>query len=266
MIEKTFYFLAGLPRSGSTVLASILNQNETIYTTPTSPLLDLLFLNEQAWRKNPSVIAASHPNQLVSISEAIINGCWDHVPQNIIIDKHRAWGRNLGAINQIFHKKPKLIITVRDIPSIIASFMTLLRNSKQKPHYIDQLLKSKNMFPMDTNRADVLWSDFIFDTWDSFKTAWEFDKSSLLLVDYDQLVSDPKTTMLQVYEFLGLPAFDHDYENIKSTTADDDLMAWGIENLHTIRSSLKKTAESPKKILGDSIFNKYKNMRLEFWK
>ena len=27
MIEKDFYFLAGLPRAGSTALASILNQN-----------------------------------------------------------------------------------------------------------------------------------------------------------------------------------------------------------------------------------------------
>lgn len=266
MIEKQFFFMSGVPRSGSTLLASIINQNQSIYATYTSPLLDLLCLNEVEWRKNPSVVANPLPNQLNNISEAIINGCWEHVHQNIIIDKHRAWGRNLPTIQKIFGTKPKVIITVRDIPSIIASFIRLLRESNQNPTYIDAILKQRGKFITDANRVELLWKDYIFDTWDSFKTAFEFDKSSLLLVDYDQLISNPNLQMQRVYEFLNLPYYQHDYDNITNIDTDDDLMAWGLEGLHTIRSKLEKTSQHPKEILGESIYNKYKNMNLEFWK
>lgn len=266
MIEKQFNFMAGMPRSGSTLLISILNQNPALYGTPTSPLLDLLFLNEMAWRKCPSVIANPIPTQLESISESIINGCWEHIPQNIIIDKHRAWGRNLPAIQHIFKKKPKLIITVRDVSSVIASFMRLLRNSKQSPNYIDQILLNKRLALTDMNRAEVLWNEFIMDPWDSFKTAFNMDKSSLLLVDYDRLMTDRDTVMKEVYQFLELPHFEHDFNKIENESKDDDLMAWGLEDLHTIRPKLEKTAKSPQEVLGQEIYNKYSSMNLEFWK
>lgn len=265
MIEKQFHFMAGMPRSGSTLLISILNQNPALYGTPTSPLLDLLVFNEQAWRNCPSVIANPIPLQLESISEAIINGCWEHISQNIIIDKHRAWGRNLGTIQHIFKTKPKVIITVRDVPSVLASFMRLLRNSKQSPNYIDQILMDRGLPLTDDNRTDVLWKDFVFDPWDSFKTAFNTDKSSLLLVDYDRLMTERETVMKEVYQFLELPYFEHDFNNIENETKDDDLMAWGLEDLHTIRPKLEKTAKSPQEVLGQDIYNKYNDMKLEFW-
>ena len=37
-MNKTYHFLAGLPRSGNTLLSAILNQNPDIYSTPLSPL------------------------------------------------------------------------------------------------------------------------------------------------------------------------------------------------------------------------------------
>ena len=40
--SKTIHFLAGLPRSGSTLLANILAQNPKIHVTPTSGICDML--------------------------------------------------------------------------------------------------------------------------------------------------------------------------------------------------------------------------------
>jgi hypothetical protein len=39
---QKLYFLVGLPRSGSTLLASLLNQHPDVFASPTSPLMDLL--------------------------------------------------------------------------------------------------------------------------------------------------------------------------------------------------------------------------------
>ena len=48
---KDIFFLSGLPRSGSTLLGSILGQNPSFFVTPTSPLLDLLCFTNEAFNK-----------------------------------------------------------------------------------------------------------------------------------------------------------------------------------------------------------------------
>jgi hypothetical protein len=40
--DKKFFFMAGLPRSGGTLLSSILNQNPDIYVSPQSTLPNTL--------------------------------------------------------------------------------------------------------------------------------------------------------------------------------------------------------------------------------
>lgn len=260
--------MAGLPRSGSTVLASILNQNKKLYVTPTSPLLDLLYLNEQEWHKCPSVIANKYPVQLENISKAIINGCWEHIPQDIIIDKHRAHCRNLRAIEHIFGNPPKIIVTVRDIPSIIASFLKLIHKSNRlnKPNFVDKVLYERGESLIDDNRANLLWNEYIQDPWDSFKTGFKFRPECLKLVDYDDLINNPNDVLTQVYDFLGLDYYQHDFDNIENQTQDDDLIAWGLDGLHTIQPKLQKYSGNPTEILGNDIVNKYNKMNLEFWK
>jgi sulfotransferase len=44
---KTYHFLAGLPRTGNTLLSSILNQNPTIYSSPLSPVSEMLWRHDQ---------------------------------------------------------------------------------------------------------------------------------------------------------------------------------------------------------------------------
>lgn len=263
---KHYFFLAGMPRSGSTVLASILNQNPEIYVTPTSPLLDLLCKNEVAWRGNPCVTANYVPKQLENLSKSLIQGCWQHIDRPYIIDKHRGWGRNINTIKQIFGIEPKVIVTVRDVPSIVASFFRLLRKSTLKPNYIDKILLDRGQLLTDENRAKVLLEDFISNPWDSLKTAWTMNRENIYLVDYDELVVNRDKVVKEIYSFLNLPEFKHDYNNIENETCDDDLLAWGLENLHTIRPKLEKTAKTPEEVLGKKILEQINNMNLEFWR
>ena len=43
------FFLAGLPRSGSTLLGTLFNQNPSIYTTQTSSFVEILYRNYSIW-------------------------------------------------------------------------------------------------------------------------------------------------------------------------------------------------------------------------
>ena len=265
MIEKQFFFLAGLPRTGSTVLASILNQNPKIYVTPTSPLETLLRKNDNAWHETPSVIANLFPEQLKNISDAIINGCWEHIDKPIIIDKHRVWSSKIPQIKLGFGQA-KIIVTTRDIPSILASFIRIDRNLPVGIGGIDQGLIKEGMWLNDINRTNIMWNTYIKKTWLSFKTGYENDLDCLHIVEYDDLCSKKEEVIKGIYNFLELPYYKHDLENIVNVTPENDEESYGLVGLHNINATLEKTSSDPKDILGESLYNKYKNMNLEFWR
>ena len=51
-------FLSSLPRSGSTLLTSLLNQRPDTYASPTSNLCDTMGAAVQAWEQNPTTKAS----------------------------------------------------------------------------------------------------------------------------------------------------------------------------------------------------------------
>ena len=57
---KTFHFLSGLPRSGSTLITSLLNQNPQIHASTNSPVLDTIHYTEEYLLKNSEQYRA-HP-------------------------------------------------------------------------------------------------------------------------------------------------------------------------------------------------------------
>ena len=52
-MNKTLHFLSGLPRSGSTVLAAILNQNPEVQVSTTSGLVHALTGLAETWHREP---------------------------------------------------------------------------------------------------------------------------------------------------------------------------------------------------------------------
>ena len=143
MSSKEIVFFSGLPRSGSTVLQTILNQHSDIYATPTSPLLDLLIENQNAWKTNKSVIANPPPfEQLTNVTRAIIESFWKHIDKPIILDKNRGWMKNIKSAEILFEREVKTIITTRDLPSIMASWLKLIHKDNNNIK-IDQVIRKK---------------------------------------------------------------------------------------------------------------------------
>ena len=52
MTDKTIYFVAGLPRSGSTLLTNLLAQNPRMHATPTSGIIAMLVAVRNGWDQN----------------------------------------------------------------------------------------------------------------------------------------------------------------------------------------------------------------------
>lgn len=253
-MNQQLHFMIGLPRSGSTVLCALLNQNPNIYVTPTSPLLGYLLYTQEAYDKVEESVANPNFEQLTTICKTMMKAAWADRPEPHIIDKHRGWGKNLKAVETVTGTMPKVIATTRDLPSVMASWLTLI---KKYPHNFDARLVYKGLAPTDENRMGEMWFNMTKDTMESLVMAKQTAKN-LHLVDYDEFMENPIQTLRGIEEFIGCGMLEeYDLENIEKLEEDNDMKAWGFPDLHKIRTKFGKTSGDPKTILGDDLYNRF---------
>lgn len=250
------FFLSGLPRSGSTLLGSLLSQNPEIYVSPTSPLLDLFCKIDEAL----NLLKENYTFDLEEVSKNIFkslpNSFYNNVEEKYIVDKHRGHPKNVIPLTKFVTNSPKIICLIRPIAEIISSYIKLINQSDQN-NFVDEHLDSINLKKTTENRASVLWNEYISDPYESTKIGLENYRDCILLINYDDLVFNPNQTLARIYKFLNIPPFEnHNFNNIKNyCTEKDD--KWGIENLHTIRENLSKTSTDPNLILGNYLTKFY---------
>ena len=83
---------------------------------------------------------------------------------------------------------------------------------------------------------------------------------SLLVVDYDLLSRAPQQVIPLIYDFLGEPGFEHDFEHIEYDAVDFDLQL-GVPGLHRVRAKVE--FQGRRTILPPDLFEKYS--KLSFW-
>lgn len=259
---KTYHFLSGLPRSGSTVLASILNQNPEIYVTPTSPMLNVTVEMQKAWRADPAVKANYYEEQIINLTKTILPAFWEHRPESIIIDKNRGWAKNMPNASTLFGEKIKVISVERDLPSIMASWLTLIK--KQENCFVDSILQQRGYAVTDENRMGEMWFNMVKDCMEGAAQIRKDALDQIIVVKYDDLMESPTVTMDRIEGFLELPVFKYDFNNIENDTVDDDLRAWGFDGLHTIRPKLEKVSKDPKEVLGTVLYNRFVEIEKQY--
>ncbi|MGC3965234.1 MAG: hypothetical protein QM803_18490 [Rhodocyclaceae bacterium] len=84
--------------------------------------------------------------------------------------------------------------------------------------------------------------------------------SSMLVIDYDLLAHAPEKVLRLVYEFIGEPWFEHDFENVEYDAPEFDL-GLGVAGLHKVRRSVG--IEARRTVLPPDLFEKY--AALSFW-
>lgn len=252
---KIHHFLTGLPRSGSTVLASILNQNPEIYVTPTSPMLNVSVAMQKAWKDDPTVKANYYEEQARNLTKAILPAYWQHRPESIIIDKGRGWAKNMPTASALFGYPMKAVSVERDLPSIMASWLTLLK--KNPNNFAERNVKMKGFKPTDENLMAEMWFHMVQECMEGKAQLRKDAVGQFIVINYDDLITNPNNELLKITEFLNLPEWNYQFDNIINDTNDDDLVAWGLDGLHTIRPKLEKISKHPKDILGDILYNRF---------
>ena len=229
--------MSGVPRSGSTVLAAILNQNKQTHVSTTSGLVFALDGMANTWHST-GLLRADEANHklLVDSMRGVINAFYEDVDAPVVIDKGRGWPipQIMQAMTEVVGAKPKIIATVRSIPDCMASFVRVA-----KPDDLDAFMESGKL-------SEHLKAAYI-----TLQTGYQYDPECFCLVEYEDLLADPKSQLDRIHAFLGLPDFDYDFTAIDGTSVkEDDEEIHGYAGMHDIAPMLaKQHSEDPKDVL-----------------
>ena len=236
-MNKTLHFLSGIPRSGSTVLAAILNQNPMTHVSTTSGLVHALDGLANTWH-SAGLLNENDPERkkLAQTMRGAIDAFYEDTDKPVIIDKSRGWpiAQIMGAMAQVLDRPPKIIATVRSVPDCAASFIRVA-----KPADLDEFMHTGQL--MDHLRAAYI----------SLQNGFEYAPENFLFVEYEDLLADPKGQLARIHEFLELPAFEYDFNNIDgSTVAEDDEQLHGHAGMHDVKPVLAaQHKQDPRELL-----------------
>lgn len=269
---KQFYFLSGLPRSGSTLLSSILNQNPQFYASPNSPMCGMMVNLERSILASEQYNAWPKPHVIPKVVCGLLENYYSDIDKPYIMDKSRVWStkENFGTLLRNLPYDPKVILTVRSINEILASFMYMIHQNPQSISFIDQEIEALQQFfyyrHPDEIRCDHLMrpKGMIDECLYGIAYAMlEENRKYFHLVEYDNLINSPQETLDGIYQFLNIDNYSHDFNNIINIVPEDDKI-YGLPGLHDIRPELRNRRINIAEHLSPYIINKYNG--LEFWR
>ena len=251
------------------MLSSILSQNPKLYASPNSALVELLVNVRQHLSVTEQARAFMQPTQTVDVLRHIMEGMYHFTDKPYILDKSRAWPHplNIELLTEVLQKRPKFIATVRDLPSVLASFIALIEKQEAGTSYVDVALRQAGLPFTTQNRCETLFSPggTVYESWHSLQMAFADGYQDLFYVlEYDDFISRPAAILNEIYDFLELPRFTHDLTHIENRTPEDDRV-YNIAGLHAIRPTVAKTARPPELVLGERIAAAYAAVP-HFWR
>lgn len=261
--ERTIHFISGLPRSGSTLLCNILAQNPEIHSTPTSACHEALFVLRNAWPEWIEHKAAkdlADEANLQRVLSATLHSYHD-TDRPVVIDKGRGWLSLLELAEFALGRPAKVIVPVRGIPQILASFEKLHRKTahaqrNQGDYFQAQTIEGRAQHLLAGNQVLGL-------AYNRLRDAIQRGLGDrLYLVEFDDLTHNPQETLEGIYEFLQLPAYQHDFDNVEQYTHEDDTVH-GLP-LHDIRPQVKPIKDDSAAVLGAGLCKQYTGT--EFWR
>jgi len=267
--DKRYFFMAGLPRSGSTLLASILNQNPDIYVSAQSPLPNMLGAAYNQYQSKEN-LDSSRFDDIYNVVDSIIPLFYEKHPEKYVIDKNFSWLEPHPYVILEHHLKNdiKVICPVRDVMEILASWNKLCENDKNNEYDKIIIKGDKSKRSIADKRADYFMNldneeSGIRNSIENMKRIlYPQFKDNIMLVEYDDLVSNTSETIDRVYEFLGIESFRHSFADMKTTHEYKDI--WGVKGHHEIKPNIEKEEYDLTKIFSEDTIRKYSG--LEFWK
>jgi sulfotransferase len=259
---KTLHFISGLPRSGTTMLCSILKQNPELHTQAISSLSQIVGTVNMNWYSYETNKEYPNEQAKLGLMRGMIDGYYSHIDKSIVIDKDRSWIPLIGLLEEVLQREVKIVCMVRNPAEILSSFEKLRKESPTFFSLPDQSLRESSTIASrayfhagptgslgltHTHIKDAVIMGYL---------------NRLLFVDYSRYCNSPKAQTKRIYDFLNLPYFEHEFNNIEQKEVYNS-EAVGYRNLHTVKPKLNRTTLNCVEYLGLELYQQYN--REVFW-
>ena len=246
------HFISGLPRSGSTLLASILRQNPDIYANIQSPIGQLLttILDKMTPYGNEAAFFFDEA-QRTAILRGVFRSYYDGYP-DVVFDNNRRWCAHMGLLNHLFPGS-RVIACVRPVAEIIDSFERVFARD---PTLISTILGASNLSLLQ--RIGILMGPegVVGYPLAALQEAYAGPyKANLCVIEYRNLITDPLGVLRNLHSVLGIPWYDgYKIDDVESPFGVELFdAAIGTPGLHTvkpvIRPNYPKTQMLPDRLM-----------------
>ncbi len=228
-------------------------------TSPVGGLFTNLIASVSAGSEMAPMVS---PSQRRRLSRALFDAYYEEQPESteVIFDTNRAWTANLSALSELF-PGAKVLCCVRDVAWVMDS---LERQFQSNAFENTKLFASAAERSTVFTRAEALANrnGLVGYAWSALNEGiYGPHAEKLLLIDYDLLASRPGEVIDLVYDFLGEPQFEHDFDNVEyDAPAFDEQL--GVSGLHRVRKKVKPQPRPT--ILPPELFEQYG--QLNFWR
>jgi len=256
MPSPKIFYQSSMPRAGSTLLQNILAQNPSFHVTPTSGLLELIFgarlnytTSGEFKAQDPELMKKAFLAFSRAGMEAYAKALTD---KPFMVDKSRGWGVHFDLLQMIFDEEPKIICMVRDLRQILSSLEKKFRQNPDKYRSIENHanLTGTNTYKRAMQALQTAPVGLAIDRLiEIHQRGWN---RKMLFIRFEDLTTKPEEVMQQVYTYLGVPAYKHNFEKVVQVTQEDD-QAYGIPGLHEIRPKVEALQNDYIEVLGADV-------------
>jgi len=262
--RQNIFYQSSLPRAGSTLLQNLIGQNPKFHVTPTSGMIDMMLGTRIGYNGNHE----SKAGDLNQWKEGFYAYCREGFKGYVaaltdkpyILDKNRAWLSYYPLLNEIL-PNPKILVMVRDLRAVFAS---MEKKFRANPDMDGGEINNITLQGITTQQRVEQWSMGHPIGYAVNKLNQSFlDKSSnnFFFIRYEDLCTNPELILKEIYKFLEIDHYQHNFSNIPQITVEDDKVH-GIYGDHTIRNTLGMLPNDSKEILGeytcDWVYNNFK--------
>ncbi len=211
-LNQTIIYVAGLPRSGSTLMCQLLAQHPQIYSTGhSSPLSNSLKKIRGSLTEDAFMLAQMDVdfelayNRIQSAMTGFINGWFAETELAVVVDKNRGWLSDLALLKTV-DPNFKMIVCVRSPDQIWGS----IESRHQKTALLDFPDGLANLTPFE--RADKLFAPkgvvggplkLIHDLQDIDADT----QKRLYYVLFEDMLLRPMEVMAEVFQWAGVSEF-----------------------------------------------------------
>ena len=238
-MRKKIYFLAGFTRAGNTLLSVILNQNKNIGITGHS-ILPYIFSDIEKIKNYPVSKNFYNPTAIENIQKNIFLNYYSDWSYRYIFDRAE-WCTpfNFSMISKYCPNDIKIIFLLRNPIDVIRSFLHLCNTYpdfyiNKKYETLDKtfLYRSETEEKIELITGKGSSFDYSFVAYNFIK-----NKDCVKFIHYENLVKNPEKTLKEIYKFLNIPDFKHDFDikeqlSVNNISYNDEFLGAPMHIIH----------------------------------